>query len=166
MHSSRCALHHVLPSSSSLYLALSPGSVPGRQHNDGKWSARCQGLRGVRGSAACCLAWTPTFIRTAGWAADKTTRDGCEWTNMLISFSQGHRDDYEKLNCQQNNRDTFFQILFSGCSEFICCTAAQMHHERLWGDIWSQLPVLSSASLDAWFSLLICYVIQGTYGSF
>lgn len=92
-----------------------------------------EGLAGGEKVSGVLPAKNPCFIRSAGWAADKTTRDGhfsqVVWrTNMhgpehppphpqtTISLAQGQSDGYKKRNCQRNDHNsTVIQILFSGC---------------------------------------------------
>lgn len=106
--SNRCVLHRVLSSSSSHYLVLPPfmrrSRKPGRQHNDGKWSAKCQGPErdrpGLRRSMACCL---PSTAALSGLQDEQRTKQpetaapaqrfGAQ---TCTASAQGQNDDYKK----------------------------------------------------------------------
>ncbi len=158
--------------------------MPGRQHNDGKWSARCEGPERDWWGAEEVNGMQPTqkshFIRSAGWEVDKTTRDvqssQAVWrTNMhgfdippALTFSSRSvwwHDEYEKQKTspQNDHNSTVTQILFSGWSEVTYCAKAELHVWALyWGGISSPLSSLNTSG----FPLLICYAILGAYGSF
>lgn len=112
--SSRCALHHVFPSSSSLYLALSPFLWKHARKTTQWRKVKCKvsgAGRGVRRSAACCLARIPSL---SGLQDEQRTKQpemaASEQTCLrplhthLISFTQGHQDDDRKWNGQQKNK--------------------------------------------------------------
>lgn len=155
--SSRCALHHVLPSSFSLYLALSPFLWKHARKTTQWRKVKCKvsgAGRGVRRSAACSLARIPSL---SGLQDEQRTKQpemaASEKTCLrpppthLISFTQGHQDDDRKWNGQQKTNKQKkkkkklphhnSQTLLHGYSDLIHFTAAQMHHKSLWGDIWS-----------------------------
>lgn len=154
---SRCALHHVLPSSFSLYLALSPFLWKHARKTTQWRKVKCKvsgAGRGVRRSAACSLARIPSL---SGLQDEQRTKQpemaASEQTCLrpppthLISFTQGHQDDDRKWNGQQKTNKQKkkkknlphhnSQTLLHGYSDLIHFTAAQMHHKSLLGDIWS-----------------------------
>lgn len=154
--SSRCALHHVLPSSSSLYLALSPFLWKHARKTTQWRKVKCKVSEAGRGGekvSGVLPSQDSIFIGSAGWATDKTTRDACERTNKLTSTphtphllhsrtprwwqemkqSTKKQTKEKKKNLPHHNSQT----LLHGYGDLIHFTAAQMQHKSLWGDIWS-----------------------------
>lgn len=153
--SSRCALHHVLPSSSSLYLALSPFLWKHARKTTQWRKVKCKvsgAGRGVRRSAACSLARIPSLsglqdeqrTKQPEMAANKHayvhpthtphllhSRTPRWWQEMKQSTKKQTKE--RKKNLPHHNSQT----LLHGYSDLIHFTAAQMHHKSLWGDIWS-----------------------------
>lgn len=136
-----CTVHFNHPLPSTLFSPHSCGRVACQEDNT-MTESEVRGVRGQRGTArggeevnGVLPARSSRFIRSAGWAADKTNpetaaparRFGAQTRNGLAPLStlclaQGQRGGYEKQNCQQNDHNsTVIQIPFSGCSELIYC---------------------------------------------
>lgn len=176
--------HHPLPSTLFFHSIIWKNCMPGRQHNDGKWSARCQGPErdwlGVRRSAVCSLPCTPAL---SGLQDEQQTKQpetaapaqrfGAQTCipSSPISFAQGQRDEYKKQNCHNNDHNrTVIQTLFSSCSELIQShsLAPPLNAALRWHLPSTPISHLSLPTVTSTpgFPLLIYYAIPGTHGSF
>lgn len=128
------------------------------QEDNTMTESEVQGVRGWPGGekvSGVQPSQDSIFIRSAGWATDKTTRDVRERTNMLTStphtphllhsrtprwwqeMKRSTKNKQTKEKKTKNLPHHNSQTLLHGYSDLIHFTAAQMHHKSLLGDIWS-----------------------------